>query len=1598
MGWLKTFASYIVAFLIAVSLLGALRAEGVKKASSPAPVRVSYARQIRPMLQANCQGCHQPAKAEGGYVMTDFSRLLAGGDSGRPAVVPRNPRASHLLELVRSKDGKARMPRRGKPLSAGEIEVLARWIAEGAENDAPAVVSRGYDQDHPPSYTRPPVVTSLDYAPDGKLLAVAGFHEVLLVEGERGKLVGRLVGLSERIQSVRFSPDGRYLAVTGGQPARFGEVQIWDVQKRKLKLSLPITADTVYGVSWSPDGKRLAFGCADNSVRAINAATGEQVLFMGLHEDWVLDTAFSTAGTHVISVSRDMTCKLTELVNQRFIDNLTSVTPGALKGGIQAVGRHPKLDHIVAATSDGVPKVYRVFRALPRVIGDDGNLIFELFPMPGRINGVRFSADGKQIAACSSLDGGGEVVICSYDYAGDVPDAIKAIMAKVPGQRPAEDRAALERFKQKGVRLLARVAIPQSGLYAVAFRPDGRVVAAAGADGMVRLINPVSGKIEREFAPAPLRRSEPTVTASGAGGQLAVDFVRDVNPVLSRVGCNQGTCHGSAKGKNGFKLSLRGYDPIADVRALTDDLAARRVNLASPAESLMLLKPTGMVPHGGGQLIRPGEPYYEIIRRWIAGGARLDLANPRVRKIDISPINPVVARAGDKQQMRVLASYADGQVRDVTREAFVESGDLEVAAAERGGLITALRRGEAPILARFEGAYAATTLTVMGDRNGFVWEEPPAYNRIDELVAAKWKRMKIKPSGLCSDAEFLRRVYLDLTGLPPTGEEVQAFLGSGTPGRAKRAEVVDRLIGSPAFVDYWSNKWSDLLQVNRKFLAREGAAALHEWIRKQVADNVPYDRFARKILTAAGSNRENPAAAYFKVLREAGPIMENTTQLFLGVRFNCNKCHDHPFERWTQDQYYETAAYFARVGLERDPGGNGEEIAGTAVEQNRPLYEIVRDNAAGEAINTRTGQVASPHFPFAAPGPHGAGGTRREQFASWLTAPGNPYFARSYVNRLWGYLFGRGIIEPIDDIRAGNPPSNPELLDYLTRQFVGSGFNTRHILGLICKSRTYQLSVETNRWNEDDKGNYSHASARRLPAEVLLDSVYRVTGSVSHFPGVPAGARAAQLPDAGVDLPSGLLARLGRPPRESACECERGNGLQLGPVMALINGETIAEAIDDPRNDLGRLVEREKDDGRLVNALFMRILNRPASHAEVQAGTETIRQIDVDHQQLLGELGKREAYWSGVRPQVVRDRRKALVKTVGELIAYLPASASIMAQQKRQQAAEVARLETELKNYEAASPARQAKWEKDHQSTVEWLTLEAQQLTASNGARLVRLPDRSILATGKDGPGIYTMVVQTSLKGITGLRLEAVADGQLPGSGPGRGATGNFILNEVTVQVAPRLEPKRLVTVRLQHPVADYTQDGFSAEKLIDGIRSGNNGWAVGGGTGLVHWVTFETKEQLGYDGGTTLTFTLYQQSKEPGHQLGRFRLSVTRDRPPIKLSLPEELKAILLVPLKERSQDQAAAVTRYLRGTDAELKQRMQTVAEAKKPLPVDPKWLQTLARVKELSRPAEDRLLTQLRQDVEVSGQQRAKRRLTAAQDIAWALINSPAFLFNR
>jgi len=1056
--------------------------------------------------------------------------------------------------------------------------------------------------------------------------------------------------------------------------------------------------------------------------------------------------------------------------------------------------------------------------------------------------------------------------------------SLAGLLATSPEPPAGARTVRLEAFPER-VRIDDRYGYAQ--LVVLAHRADGQVVDVTRAARIGelppslalderRLARPLAdGAGELRIAWEGLETLVPVEVRGQDDERRSPSFLQDVEPRLSRLGCNLGTCHGADKGKNGFKLSLRGYDPAFDHAALTDDLSGRRFDRVAPEESLFLLKPTGRVPHAGGQRTEDGSRDYELLRDWVAGGAQLDLDAPAVTGIRIVPEQPTIPGPGDAQQFAVLARYADGSERDVSAHAFYESSDIEVATVDERGLLSALRRGETALLARYEGRYAATRTVVMGDRAGWEWPAVEPVNWIDELVFEKLRQVRTTPAAPCSDEEFLRRVHLDLVGLPPTPREVRTFLLDRRDSHAKREELIDRLIGSAAFVEHWTNKWCDLLQVNPKFLGPRGAERLRDWVRAAVASNQPYDELVREVLTASGSTLENPPAAYFRVLREPDVAMENTTQLFLGVRFNCNKCHDHPFERWTQDQHWELAAFFADVQRLAVEGSMDEER--------------IADGTGGTVANPRSGKPAAARFPYEHAGDVPVDAPQRARLAAWLTAPENPYFARSYVNRLWSYFLGVGLIEPVDDIRASNPPSNPALLERLTQEFVTGGFDVRSLMRTICRSRTYQQSIATDRWNADDGINFSHALPRRLPAEVLFDALHQATGSRARLPGQRAGTYAMELADPSVEARDGFLALFGRPARESACECERASGVSLGQALSLVNGPTVAEAIHDPHNALADLVAAESDPARLVEELYLSFLCRFPSADEA------------------------------------RDLAPALDGAD-------PVNRAALAP------AEHERFEQRAAEWLAANVL------------PEWSTPRVLSARSSAGATWTPQADGSLLAGGATPErDTTTVVLWTPAERLTGLRLEALPDPSLPGQGPGRAENGNFVLSAVAAVLVPAGGPEQGGPLAFGGATADFTQGGFDPLGVLDGEPT--TGWAVMPAFGARHELVLHLAEPRATPGGATLIVTL-EQPYGGRHTLGRLRLSVTSSAEPRASALPEDVQAALRAAPEARTDEQSERLRRAYLASDADM----------------------------------------------------RSAIRLAATRDLAWALVNSPGFLFNR
>ncbi len=601
----------------------------------------------------------------------------------------------------------------------------------------------------------------------------------------------------------------------------------------------------------------------------------------------------------------------------------------------------------------------------------------------------------------------------------------------------------------------------------------------------------------------------------------SLHFENNILPILSRFGCNSSGCHGKAEGQNGFKLSIFGFDPRADRLALLEEGRGRRIFPPAPDESLMLKKATGSVPHGGGVRIQRASPEYRLLREWIAAGApEGDPTAPRVASIHVTPRERQL-RSHDSQQLRVIARYTDGREVDVTSHAKFQSNREELAGVDNFGLVTAgYHPGEASVMAAYMNEVdvfrALIPLAGPDTKVPTHQDSPRPQNFIDRLVAAKLDRLNVRSSALCSDDEFIRRASLDVIGTLPTPDEVRGYLSDGRSDRGQR--LIEKLLGRPEYAEYWALKWSDLLRVDRRVLGYKEAYDYYAWIRDSFADNKPYDRFAREIITAEGLLTQVPEGELFKVDADPGQIASSISQIFVGVRIACAQCHHHPYDRWTQTDYYGMQACFAQVAFK--PTSRGDLLASLS-------------NAATR--NPRTGEEVFAH-PLATPNPKASPpGDRRRLLAAWLTGPDNPWFARCFVNRMWEHFLGRGIVEPVDDFRLTNPPSNPQLLDALAADFVQHKYDVKHLIRTITASNTYRLSSEPNATNERDDENYSRALFRRLDAEVLLDAICQTTGTREKFRGIPAGPRAIELWDN--ESPHYFLKLFGRPVRVTACQC-----------------------------------------------------------------------------------------------------------------------------------------------------------------------------------------------------------------------------------------------------------------------------------------------------------------------------------------------------------------------------------------------------------------------------------------------------------------------------
>ena len=677
------------------------------------------------------------------------------------------------------------------------------------------------------------------------------------------------------------------------------------------------------------------------------------------------------------------------------------------------------------------------------------------------------------------------------------------------------------------------------------------------------------------------------IEVTGSAATAPLRFRNDVLPVLTRAGCNTGKCHGAASGKDGFRLSLFGYDPQGDHYRLTREMSGRRINLVTPEECLLVTKAVGSVPHTGGQRLELDSDHYRTLLAWLAAGAEPDPRDtPQPLRIEVYPRRAVFAGKGEDQKIVVLAHYSDGSDRDVTDLAVFMSNNDAAATVSEHGLTTATGPGSAFILVRFDQFTEGTSIIV---RPGIPYTFPdiPANNYVDELVYDRWRDMHLVPSEDCSDEVYIRRVFIDLMGLLPTPSQRQQFLSDSDP--QKRQKLVDILLERDEFRDLWVMKWAEMLQIRTtNGVSPKGIQLYDRWLRDRVRSGATIDKILQEVIPASGGTFENPATSYYQTETTPQLLAENVAQAFLGTRIQCAQCHNHPFDRWTMDDYYGFAAFFSQVGYK----------------QARDPREITVFNAAtGEMKHPLGHRVVTPRYLGGGLPTLSAGDDYRQALAVWLGSPDNPVLARHLANVVWAHFLGIGIVEPVDDVRVSNPPSNPHLLEELGRRLVKYGFEIKPLVRDICSSRTYQLATRRNESNALDERNFSHGRVRRIRAEVLLDCLTQVTETQDQFPGLRPGARAVQVADG--RTANYFLTTFGRSTRQTPCTCEVKTSPTLSQALHLINGETTSGKIEE-----GRLVERllaERQEPMAVAAdLYERCLSRRPTAREAFAIQERL--------------------------------------------------------------------------------------------------------------------------------------------------------------------------------------------------------------------------------------------------------------------------------------------------------------------------------------------------------------------------------------------------------
>jgi len=1116
-------------------------------------------------LQGNCLGCHNSEKEKGGLQLQSREAAVKGGDSGA-AIQPGKPEKSLLFQVL-APDADPHMPPK-KQVSADDMALVRRWISKGAKWDEKALARSGSPRavslaPAPENY-QPTLALAL--SPSASRLAVGRGSMLAIydVSGTNLTLMREFPAHIDTVQAIAWHPNGTQLA-TGA----FRETVLWDAAKgERIWTARSNLTDRVTALVFSRSGDKLyvaeGMAPAGASVRILQAESGVEERKWPAHTDTILALALDADEKRLATAGADNLVKIWDTQTSKQLTLLEGHT-----GAVTGIAFNSASNELASAALDHQLKIWD--------IGTRESVVDVLLQNASATTLV-WTEEGKRIVAARD-DG----CISSWtDF------------KRHTGAQSSETANYRELLKSPEV------------LHALAVDAAGKRVFAAGESGVVHVTSFEGKWIGKLEAPALLAGGK----GLAAGDEEASpSFVRDVLPVMARAGCMAGGCHAKPQGQNGFKLSVFSYDPAGDFREIVHEARGRRISPSAPEESLLLLKPTATVEHGGGKRFERGSDEYKLIAQWIRGGMIYQHTNePALLAVRVQPAKAVY-RANQSLQLKVEAQYKDGSSRDVTKLADFVSNEKEIATVSENGLVRAGKvSGESVIVARYMGFVDGSRVTIPAVKRAAAKTKAawPGSNFIDRAAGAKFQELGLSPSELCTDAEFLRRSSLDTIGRLPTAKETETFLADTS--QDKRARWVEHLLAHPAYADYWANKWADLLRPNPDRVGVKSVFVLDQWLREAFRKNMRYDEFAKAFLLVEGSNHRDGPAVVYRDRREPPELTTMFSQIFLGTRMECAKCHHHPTEKWTQEDFYQFAAYFGPV-KQKGAGLSPPISAGFETFYFKP----------GETVkHPVTGAVMKPRA-LDAPGVEEAMDVDpREGLVAWTLDPKNPFFAKAAANRVWANFFGRGIVEPVDDFRVSNPPSNEPLLNALAEDFVANGYDLKQLMRTILNSRLYQLSSTPNESNLHDTRNFSRSYRRRLPAEALLDSINDVLGVTDTFNGCPPGTRAMQTWSYKVN--SQFLDAFSRPNPSSDAPCERDTKTSVVQALHMMNSRALHSKLSNPQGRVKAWADSAKPPEEIVREAYLTALNRYPTEKELEVAKSIYKAPDAKRQGATEDL------------------------------------------------------------------------------------------------------------------------------------------------------------------------------------------------------------------------------------------------------------------------------------------------------------------------------------------------------------------------------------------